>query len=487
MLVIDIRNSELFGNEAGEDEDLSILNSYYIDNDEFYDFFDLNKRLSVVSARKGMGKSALLSRLEYRLKNDPIYGSPIVIRVTGNELLGLGDFSSKDQAYLENYWKRIICKKVIIEIGSNIGFALSSDEISMVEIAELDGLKSKNFIGGILSRVKGKIPVLQAELTGNIPERLEALLTNYQLEHEKSKVWILVDDIDSKYVDTADYQARVGSFFSAIRSLAFNTKNLNIRSTVRSDVWLNLRHLEDLDKWEQYIIEILWTNRHMRDMLANKILSFVKRNHPQTDEARLDYSRDYNRLFKLVFDTPIEWKGNTDTSIWEPIAAFSNKRPRWMGQLCRMAAIQSKRANTRNRKVQFCHIDQILEEFGKNRKNDLIKEHLHQFSELDALIDCFRAREKEYNYNGIIDVIETHYVRGRSSDSIPKVDGLSYKSADDLGAFVYKLGLISNKHDDQKTFTHYCDNPDLFGTLENRSNQLTWAIHLSYRKFLNIR
>ncbi|TOG76345.1 hypothetical protein CGI95_24290, partial [Vibrio parahaemolyticus] len=86
-----------------------------------------------------MGKSALLSRLEYKLKNDSEYDEPIVIRVTGNELLGLGDFSSKDQAYLENYWKRIICKKVIIEIGSQIGFALSSDEIAMVESAELDG------------------------------------------------------------------------------------------------------------------------------------------------------------------------------------------------------------------------------------------------------------------------------------------------------------------------------------------------------------
>ncbi|EPF7769790.1 P-loop ATPase, Sll1717 family [Vibrio vulnificus] len=486
MIVVNIRDAKLFGNEAGEDEDLDVLNSYYIDNDEFYDFFDSENRLSVVSARKGMGKSALLSRLEYKLKNDSEYEQPIVIRVTGNELLGLGDFSSKDQAYLENYWKRIICKKVIIEIGSQIGFALSSDEIAMVESAELDGLKSKNFIGGLLARVKGKIPLVNAELKDNIPDNLESLLSNYQAKNENSKVWILIDDIDSKYVDTEDYQARVGSFFSAIRSLAFNTKNLNIRSTVRSDVWLNLRHLEDLDKWEQYIIEIVWTNRHMRDMLANKILSYVKRNHPGSDEAKLSYTSNYGRLFQIVFDTPIEWKGKTDASIWEAIAAFSNKRPRWMGQLCRMSAIQSKRSNSRNRKIQFRHIDEILESFGKNRKHDLIKEHKHQFSELDALIDCFRARDKEYTYNELNDVIETHYIRGRDSDDIPTVDGIKYKSAEDLGAFLYKLGLISHKQD-VRTFTHYCDNPDLFKTIENRENKLVWAIHLSYRKFLNIR
>ena len=51
-------------------------------------------------------------------------------------------------------------------------------------------------------------------------------------------------------------QARVGSFFSAIRALAFDFKNLNIRATIRSDIWSCLRHLEDLDKLQQYIIEI---------------------------------------------------------------------------------------------------------------------------------------------------------------------------------------------------------------------------------------
>ncbi|MGY5770038.1 hypothetical protein ACXHQE_17505, partial [Vibrio cincinnatiensis] len=60
----------------------------------------------------------VLSKQITHLKSCPKIGGHFLIRVTGNELLGLGDFSSKDQAYLENYWKRIICKKVIIEIGS---------------------------------------------------------------------------------------------------------------------------------------------------------------------------------------------------------------------------------------------------------------------------------------------------------------------------------------------------------------------------------
>ncbi|MDX2370865.1 MAG: hypothetical protein QNK36_21095 [Colwellia sp.] len=487
MIVVDLKDRNLFGNDAGEDEDLELLNSYYIDNPDFDDFFDAQVNLCVASARKGMGKSTLISKLEYLLKENKDYDSPIVVKVTGNELLGLGDFSGKDQAFLENYWKRIICKKIIIEIGNQIGFAASSDSISMVEIAELDGFKSKNFVGGLLSRFKGKIPLINSEITTNSPESLESLLSNYQQTHSNSTVWLLVDDIDSKYIDNEDYQARTGAFFSAIRSLAFEMKQLNIRSTVRSDVWQNLRHLEDLDKWEQYIIEIIWTNRFMRDMLANKILSYIKRKHPDSKEAKYNYSTNYINLFQLVFETPIHWMGKNDVSIFNAISSFSNKRPRWMGQLCRMAAKQSKKSNSRNRKIYFKNFNEILSDFGKNRKSDLIKEHRHQFSELDALIDCFRAKSKEYTYNQLIDLIETHFIRGRCKTEVPCVDGIKYNSPEDLGAFLYKLDLISNKDTTGRIFTHYTDDPDLFRTNENRVNKLIWSVHISYRKYLNIR
>lgn len=38
MLRIDLNDRKLFGNDAGEDEDLEVLNSYYIDHPDFKDF-----------------------------------------------------------------------------------------------------------------------------------------------------------------------------------------------------------------------------------------------------------------------------------------------------------------------------------------------------------------------------------------------------------------------------------------------------------------
>ncbi len=70
MVFIDIKDKDLFGNDAGEDESIEVLNSYYVENPDLDDFFDPAVRLNVVSARKGMGKSAMISRMASKLEGD---------------------------------------------------------------------------------------------------------------------------------------------------------------------------------------------------------------------------------------------------------------------------------------------------------------------------------------------------------------------------------------------------------------------------------
>jgi hypothetical protein len=482
MLKLNLNDKELFGNDAGEDEKQDILDSYFIDLEDFDDFYDISNTLSVVSARKGMGKSSLLSRLEYRLQNTA-GDCPIIIRTTGNSLLGLGNFDKKDATFLENYWKQIICKKINIEIGKNIGLALSDSSISMVEAAELEGIKNKNIIGALLARIKGKIPGLGVETKTSIPANWEALLTTYKDKHKDGNIWLLIDDIDAKYLDNDEYQNRVGSFFSAIRSLSKDVNGLIIRTTVRTDVWCNLRHLEDLDKWEQYILEIKWTKRQLRNMLAKRIKSYVMRNYPNQPEAKFTIENDYEKLYELVFFSKIRWSGR-DQPPFEPINVLANKRPRWMGQLCRMAGKQAHKGQV---KIGYKQIDQVLEEFGKLRISDLVKEHKHQFAELVKLIDAFRAGNREYNYNDLIVRIYDKYVAVVKDEKVPSIDGTDYSSLKQLSEFLYRIGFISKSHGDGVHFTHFSDNPDLFETEENFANNIIWAVHPSYRAYLNIK
>src|SRR2546430_6585249 len=106
----------LFGNDNGEDEDPTVLQSYFVDLEAFKKFYDPENPLGIVRARKGMGKSALLGRLAF-LRNEASKKHEIVIRTTENDLMGMGDFSNKSQAYLENYWKQVICRRICVEIG----------------------------------------------------------------------------------------------------------------------------------------------------------------------------------------------------------------------------------------------------------------------------------------------------------------------------------------------------------------------------------
>ncbi|QQN26292.1 P-loop ATPase, Sll1717 family [Pseudomonas syringae group genomosp. 3] len=485
MISINLRDKKLFGNEAGEDEELEYLNAYYIDNEDFDDFYDADIKLSIVSARKGMGKSALLSRLDYKLSEELSYGSPIVIRVKGNELIGLGAFSGCDHSYLENYWKKIIFKKILIEVGARVGIVLSDDNISMIEYAELESVKSKKVLGLLLSKVLARFSILGADLKKSFPENSEDLIKCYQESTGCKSVWLLIDDIDAKFQNNTENQARVGAFFSAIRSLAFDCRGLNIRTTVRSDVWSCLRHLEDLDKLQQYIISIFWTKRQMRDMLAQKVLVYIINNYPDSSEAKFKIATDYNKILDMVFTSPIEWASNKDAKLFDAISAFSNRRPRWMGQLCRMAGKKAKEKPL-TRKVTLEHINYILSDFGANRRDDLIKEHIHQFDELNHLIDALRATKKEFSCSELEEVLELNFLRGRTKDEVPSVDGKPYVGVEDLADFLYKLGLISHIHLDGREFTHFTDDPDLYRSTENRRNNVKWSLHPSYRKFLNI-
>src|SRR5436305_13398680 len=74
-----------FGNEAGDDVDAAELLSYFVEQDNFRHFLEREKRLLVATARKGVGKSALLKWTAHRVKqNDP---NALVISIRGADLV----------------------------------------------------------------------------------------------------------------------------------------------------------------------------------------------------------------------------------------------------------------------------------------------------------------------------------------------------------------------------------------------------------------
>ena len=231
---------------------------------------------------------------------------------------------------MENYWKQVICKRINLEIGSQINLALSDNQISLVEAAELEGFKNKNIVGSLITRLIGKIQILssQVEIRNSIPNNWEIELRKYQEDYKESDVWLLVDDIDAKYIDSDYFKTLISSFFTAIRSLAFGVSNLNIRATVRTDVWNNLRHFEDLDKCRDYMFKIEWSTDQLKRMLVKRIYSYIQRKHPNSVHAKYDLEKNYIEILSLVFEKQMPW-GKSHKEPHVPIVAYSNHRPRW--------------------------------------------------------------------------------------------------------------------------------------------------------------
>lgn len=339
----------IFGNDSGEDEDPKILAGYFVEQPSFQRAYNTTRKLELVKARKGMGKSALLSHLKYKLVSDskPLDAKSIVVKVTGNELMGLADFSGKDTSFLENRWKQVICKRISMELATQFGFASSDDKIVLVEAAEIEGYKGRNLVTCLTNRLGGLIENTSKALSNGAlavsaknptdPKVLgyEQILRRIQESADKN-VWLLVDDIDAKFVDTPEMQARIGSFFSAIRALAFSVEGLRVRASVRTDVWTNLREMEDEDKLRQYVTDIKWSDAQLKSIFAKRILSYLQRNG---DPKFSNWSEtdDYQKIIDQVFSGDFRYGTERRADPLVVAMMLAGKRPRWMGQLCKQA------------------------------------------------------------------------------------------------------------------------------------------------------
>ena len=106
--------------------------------------------LRIGMSRKGMGKSALLSKLAYSLPRSTEGVKHVVIQTTGADLAGLGTFPEPDFALLQNYWKQILCARFNLELGKRIGVAFGDTRMALVENAEISGFRGKNLVGSLI-------------------------------------------------------------------------------------------------------------------------------------------------------------------------------------------------------------------------------------------------------------------------------------------------------------------------------------------------
>jgi hypothetical protein len=142
-----------FGNEAADDADPAELATYFVEQTVFRQFLQPDYKILVAAAKKGVGKSALLQWAVHSIsKRDT---DALVIKCRGADLVrskfNLTATLTTPSDYI-NDWMVRICALINRKLASQLRIALTDDNMTLVETAELEGYKSRNLVSCLLDR-----------------------------------------------------------------------------------------------------------------------------------------------------------------------------------------------------------------------------------------------------------------------------------------------------------------------------------------------
>jgi hypothetical protein len=475
----------LFGNEAAEDEREDVFLAHVLERPELAGFADERYRVQVVRAYKGEGKSALL-RLT-RLRVEERANVALVLASTGSAIVPSD--CGVDSARWVRGWKASIVGRIAAEVGSRIGFAWSDDAMSLVEEAEKTGFRERSFVGAILSRFKPKLALGGAEVTAGVeatPSRAtqEALVQRWAAE--RGSVWLFLDDIDQNFQNTPEQRAKVAGLFIAARELANQIPELRVRAAVRPNVWTTIKlESEALSHVEQYVVDLTWSERQVRDLLAKRVDGYLTLTHQRALVANVPAHERERELIKLVFQDPMEWGRGANRPPHVVLYTLSKHRPRWMIELSKGAA---RRAVGEGRqRITRENLVADLAAFGNRRVQDTIAEFSAQCPEVGDLIAAFRQEPEQLTTDELYRVINNKIANHLN----PKIVGVVGRpSARDIAAFLFQAGFFYGRQDfDDGSYQHvtFSDRPHLFTSRSSPDDGLCWEVHPVFRQALEMR
>lgn len=472
---IDLSAPDLFGNDAAEDEELDVFTAYAIDRPEVDSFLDPRRPICIARAYKGEGKSALLRMVMNRLRTG--VAPPLIVEARGKQLSPNLQDSDTDPWVRE--WKASILKLLAGKIGATIGMAWTDDAMSLVEEAEKGGFRSKSFVASAVDRLKSTAVPLESVKT----EAREHQGLVKRWAERQDAMWLMVDDIDENFRNTARNKAKISSFFIAARELVLSIPQLRLRLAVRPNTWVTISFEDEaLSKVNQYCVDLRWSADEIRQVLLARIRGYVER--AAKGSRRFRGSGTPESLLNKVFETPVTWNGRS-TGVSVPLTTLSRRRPRWLVELCREAAALAVARN--RRKIAQQDIFECLESFGKRRIADTVAEFRAQCSEIEDLIAGFASQAEVYPTNALMTTIDRRVLQG----VYPKIHGVAGTPRPvDVAAFLFQVGFLSAKRklpDGEYEHLSYVDSPDLLKTRTNRDGGVTWEIHPVFRQALDLR
>lgn len=475
---VDLTDERIFGNDAGDDENEQLLSTYFYERPEFQRFYDRESALRIVKARKGTGKSALLRRTELIAR--AARPDDVFVVCKGPEIFP--DFSlPRNASNPVLAWQQSICARINRALGASIRMAITDDETSLVEAAEIDSFRGRNIVSALSDRLLRKIPVAGTVLERDRPPiGNEVQLLQRYAANEDSTVWFLVDDIDATFKNTESNRGNLSAFFSACRDLAQKVRGLTLRIAVRTDVWTLLRGADEaLDKCDQYVYNLRWNTDQVGYILVSKVDAYFQIHRPSQLGVGLGEAARKAQSFRAVFQQKYPWGKDKVIDSQSYIALYSQGRPRWSASLCRAAAVI---ADGRGHiKIDEPDVRSALGAYSAQRRLDLVGEHSQEYKSINSLIQVFSGWKKSFTTQELLNRISAEHVKKSTDDEVRSSDSMQ------LAHLLFRSGVISAVKGGAKTKRlDYEDVPTLLTSRASLDEGHGWEIPMFLRYALKV-
>jgi len=465
--IAQIDGDNLFGRENADLEDSELFESYSLDKQSFINIYDPKRKIGLLCAYKGCGKSAVLRLINNRLKSND---SAVIVKFAAPEYAP--DSNSNDPVDWLRNWRKIILRQIASEIGASIKFAYNDDATHLVETSQKYGFREANIVGYITKRAADSYQLTKTadSLEEGVSKRMERYLSKKDMQ-----VWLLIDDVDLNFKNDPKNKSKIVGFLNAIKSLTLQIPDLRVRSTIRPNIWSILAlEYDSVNQLKEFIINLDWSDQDIRDLLRKRVSSYYERARVKYTPPTIDPDRAW---IKCIFEDPMNW-GKSTRPPYIVLDTLSKNRPRWLIELCKLALDTAKKAD--HQLVSLSDIELNLPGFGAARIVDTVAEYSGECPQISQLLNCFRSQEKTWTQNNL----ET-FIRNSILPRIKiKIHGvIGTPTSVDIIKFLFYTGFLSYRFDaNNGRYEHkmYSDSPTLLSTNFPVKNVHTWEIHPVY-------
>ena len=478
---IDFSDDDIFGSDDAAYENFSVLQSYSVERTSCKEYLNEKKEFMVLCAPKGTGKTTLVRLWQYKLSLKRNYVSIIKFDAQISPDLKSNSLSTWIRA-----WKRNIVYAIYLTLTNNKHYGVKPEDLKFIETVERRGVNKQNLIELIIE---------------HIPK--SKLLGVREIENKKSmKIWVFLDEIDQYFRKTEQDILKIASMLIACREMTSYISNVNIRTTIKPNVWAILRaQVSSMANLRELVIKYKWDSEGIKAIIAKRVESYIRRKYYSGSyHSILGYNylpRDMDWLINQLFDPEKDFdlskkkNENRSKQVVPPhktLSTLGNYRPRWVLAMCKGASREALKR--KNSKISIEHIYSHLPDFGKERIKDLASEYRTQCDSIVRIINSF--------YKGNSNFSNMQYLIDRINENIISkfdvcIEGVSEQcNAKQILEFLFEIGFVQPKNWVSKqrfNFIAFEDNPILLeGDVNNKSiyDDLIWEIHPSFRNILSL-